>query len=124
MPTEKVSSERLMVVLSALPEQLRKLASERDEKEAENAELRAQLEAHRTRERATKIAQTMHERGVRADEPLPDIVADLEKRAAEFPVFEAALEMNGPSMSLFGAPGGNASSDTAEGRFISAIMNG
>lgn len=124
MSTEKLSGERLMHVLSALPGELRKLAQERDEAAAENEGLRAKLAQHELRDRATKVAQDMHRKGVRADETLPDLVEDLEKHAAELPVFEAALNMQGPSMSLFGTPGGNAiTAESAEARFHAAIMN-
>jgi hypothetical protein len=119
MSSEKVSSEQLLHLVAAVPGQLRSLAAERDEANTKVAELQARVDAYELHGRAVKVAQLMHEKSIDADVPLADLVADLEKRASELPEIERAVAMSGPSMSVFGQPGGKASSSDG---FINAIM--
>lgn len=73
---DKVSAEQLGQVLKAVPDTIRKLASERDfwKKEAQQL-LR--------RDEAEKLAHAMHEKGIEMDTPFEELVGRMEKAAEQ-----------------------------------------
>jgi hypothetical protein len=88
----KISSQQIQEVLAAVPETLRKLASERDYWRKE-----AQTRIHR--DEAEKVAHAMHEKGI-DDTPIDELVARLEKAAStgQLDKVAAAVDLVGPNM--------------------------
>jgi hypothetical protein len=90
---KKLSAEQVQLVLSQVPETLRKLAAERDfwKKEAQ---------ARMQREEAEKVAHAMHEKGISLDVPIKDLVDQLEKAAASgrLEKIAEAVDLVGPNM--------------------------
>lgn len=89
----KLSSDQLQQVLSAVPGTIRSLAAERDfwKKEAQ---------VRIIRDDAEKVAHAMHDKGINADTPFEALVENLEKQASEGNLEEIAraVEMVGPNM--------------------------
>lgn len=89
----KISSEQLDQVLSAVPGTLRSLAGERDywKKEAQS---------RMRREEAVKVAQAMHEKGISVDTPIDSLVDRLEKAASagKLEKIAEAVDLVGPDM--------------------------
>ena len=90
---QKISSEQVQEVLSAVPAALNKLASERDYWKNEAI-------SRMRRDDAEKVASAMHEKGINADTDFSALVQQLEKAAEQgkLPQIAEAVDMVGPDM--------------------------
>lgn len=61
---DKISANKVLATLGAIPETLTKLAAERDQLELDKAELQKQLAQYQLNERVDKIASEIHEKGI------------------------------------------------------------
>lgn len=90
---QKISSQQIQEVLSAVPGALRKMAAERDywKKEAES---------RMRRDDAEKVARAMHDKGINGDTEFEELVSQLEKAAEQGKLdnIAQAVEMVGPNM--------------------------
>jgi hypothetical protein len=79
---------------------LRKVASERDEKTAENEQLKEANVQLVRRMDAEKVAAEMHTKGIRLDVPFDALAEHLEKEAeaGKIETIKQALAMTGPDM--------------------------
>ena len=90
---EKLSSEQVKEVLSQAADTIRKLAESRDAWKKE-AQVRMR------RDEAEKVASAMHAKGLQADVPFEDLVAQMEKAAenGNLTKIAEAVELVGPDM--------------------------
>jgi hypothetical protein len=92
---EKLSSTKVAAVLHDAADALRKVASKRDSavKRASALELQGFC---------SKLASTMHEKGLHLDKSHDQVAADLFKEAStgKLPIIHQAVDMIGPNMGL------------------------
>lgn len=92
---EKIANEKIAEVLRDAATVLRT-------KEAENKVLREKVAGMELRDRATKLASSMHNKSLSLDVPREDLVEDLMKQASANPggldVIEKAVDMVAPDM--------------------------
>ncbi len=92
---EKIANEKIAEVLRDAATVLRT-------KEAENKVLREKVADMELRDRATKLASSMHNKSLNLDVPREDLVEDLMKQASANPagldVIEKAVDMVAPDM--------------------------
>jgi regulator of replication initiation timing len=99
---EKLSAQKVLSVLSAIPETLTKLASERDALRVENEKLAKQIKDYQTNERVEKIAQDVHDMGIEQGRTMEETKAVLLEKAAsgELETVEQALRWSAASTPL------------------------
>ncbi len=92
---QKLSSQKIAQVLEDTRTVLLSVTDERDK-------LAARCAAMETRFEAEKLAFTMHDKGLELDTPIEDLVASLEKRAADgsLDTIKEAVDMVAPNMGL------------------------
>jgi len=95
---KKISAEKVLSVLSAVPETLRKLAAERDQLLAEVEVLREENNGFKLDQRIEKIAQEIHEKGIHQGRSLSDTREFLMQKHAEgtLNVVAEAISMTAP----------------------------
>jgi hypothetical protein len=106
---EKLSNEQVAELLSDASQTIR-------EQNTELQALREKVAGMELKERAEKIASSLHEKGSRLDTPREELVAELEKEAAagHLDAIEKAVELIGPDMWKH-ARAGNPNSDAGGG---------
>lgn len=92
---DKQSSIKMAQVIRDTRNTLLSVTAERDKLAQENA-------AYKRREQATKVASTLHSKGLELDTEFPDLVERLEKEAAagRLSTIAQAAEMIGPRMTI------------------------
>lgn len=90
---DKVSSEKVAAVLKDAAAALRA-------QHARITELEEKVASHDRRDRASKVATAMREKGLETDGSVESLISRLEKAAEEnkLDVIEAAVDMYGPNM--------------------------
>lgn len=90
---EKLSNEQVAELLTDASTTIRELGSE-------NQVLRDKVAGMELKERAEKIASSLHDKGSRLDTPREVLVEELEKEAAagRLDAIEKAVELIGPDM--------------------------
>lgn len=99
---DKLSAQKVLTFLDAIPDTLEKLAEERDSLVAENVQLRQQLVTYQTKERVEKVAQEVHSKGIEQGRTMDETREFLLQKAAsgQLDVIEQAIDMTAASTPL------------------------
>lgn len=113
---DKESASKVAQVLRDARTTLLSVTSERDTYKAKCA-------AYERREQATKVASTLHDKGIERDIEFPELVARLEKEAeaGRLPEIARAAEWVGPQMS-FGTTRQDGVVEGGESAFVSYLV--
>lgn len=106
MPMHKVASEAVLAALKTAGPTLRKLASERDVLERENAELRDRVNQLEQTDKVQKLAHEVHEKHLEEGRTVEETEQFLLEKAAngELGVYEEAIKL-ASGHQLIGTPG-------------------
>ncbi len=116
MSIQKLSSDDVRAALSQVGPTLRALSEE-------NESLKVKLAHFEKKERVEKLASTMQRKGLDPETSVEEKVAALMRRD-NLDVLEEAVSLSAPQMKLAEVSDHPGNPGTAEGNFLTALMNG